>query len=101
MPLTTFEKKVYVACRRIPRGKVSTYAEIARAIGRKGAARAVGNVLNKNPFATVPCHRVVCSDGKIGGYAHGERAKEKILKREGVEIKSGKVKDFQQVFKKL
>jgi len=99
--LTNFEKKVYYACKRIPHGRVSTYAELARAIGCKGGARAVGNALNRNPFHSVPCHRVVCSNRRVGGYAHGKKAKEKILRREGVEIEKGKVVNFGKILKKL
>jgi O-6-methylguanine DNA methyltransferase len=62
-----------------------TYAQVALAIGRPAAVRAVGNALNKNPFAPqVPCHRVVKSDGSLGGFAHGPRAKQALLKNEGV-----------------
>ena len=94
MQLTEFEKKVYSACAKIPKGKVSTYAQIARAIGKPGGARAVGNALNKNPYPkdNVPCHRVVRSDGSVGGYAHGTKAKIAILKKEGVKIENGRVK---------
>ncbi|MBI5046261.1 MGMT family protein [Candidatus Micrarchaeota archaeon] len=94
---TDFEQKVYDACAKIPKGKVSTYSEIARAIGRPNATRAVGNALNKNPFPPdkVPCHRVVKNDGSIGGFAHGPKNKIKLLKSEGIEFKtvSGKVED--------
>jgi methylated-DNA-[protein]-cysteine S-methyltransferase len=82
---------VYNVVRRIPKGKVLTYAFVARRIGKPRAFRAVGNALNKNPFESVPCHRVIRSDGSPGGYAHGERAKISILKKEGVIIKNGKV----------
>ncbi len=87
-----FAEKVYRAARRIPRGRVGTYKSIARAIGSPNAARAVGNALNKNPFAPkVPCHRVVKSDGSVGGFASGARKKIKILQREGIEIKNGRI----------
>lgn len=62
-----------------------TYAEVAQAIGKPRAARAVGNALNKNPFAPrVPCHRVIRSDGTLGGFASGTAAKRALLRREGV-----------------
>jgi len=84
---TVFQQKVWAACSRIPRGKVSAYSAIANAIGRPNAARAVGNALNKNPFAPrVPCHRVVRSDGRIGGFARGASAKKKLLEEEGVAV---------------
>lgn len=77
----------------MPRGKVATYKEIARAISRPVAARAVGSALNKNPYDSkrVPCHRVVRSDGLVGGYAKGVRAKIKMLGEEGIEIQRGKI----------
>ncbi|MBI5228413.1 MGMT family protein [Candidatus Micrarchaeota archaeon] len=99
-----FERRVYAACAKIPKGKVSTYSAIARAIGKPGSARAVGNALNKNPHSfnlktqdakhktLVPCHRVVRSDGSVGGYAHGTKAKIAILKKEGVKIVAGRVR---------
>ena len=95
---TGFEKKVYVACSKIKRGRVSTYSEIATAIGRPKAVRAVGNALNKNRDVKVPCHRVVRSDGKIGGFVRGEKQKARFLKGEGVEASGGKVRDFKRRF---
>ncbi|MCP4647266.1 MAG: MGMT family protein [bacterium] len=96
-----FEKKVYAACARISRGKVSTYAEIAKAIGSPKAYRAVGNALNKNRNKSVPCHRGVCSDGRIGGFAHGSRRKRTMLEKEGVMVIRGKVKDFETRFQTI
>ena len=88
----SFEKRVYRITRSIPRGKVGTYKTIARAIGSPRASRAVGNALNKNPHApVVPCHRVVRSDGAVGGFASGTKKKIQMLRREGVEIWNGKV----------
>ncbi len=75
---------------------MSTYAEIAKAIGKPRAVRAVGNALNANPFKHVPCHRVVRSDGCLGGFAHGAKAKEKKLKKAGVLIRKGKVVGFEK-----
>ena len=87
-----FDLKVYEALKIIPRGKVVTYADIARYLKNPHAARAVGNALNKNPNAPmVPCHRVVRSDGSIGGYAFGPKKKSAILKKEGVVVIKGKV----------
>ncbi|MFA4907951.1 MAG: MGMT family protein [archaeon] len=89
---TDFQKKVWRATQRIPAGKVSTYARIAKAIGKPNAARAVGNALNANPYAPkVPCHRVVKSSGEIGGFASGTQKKKKLLEGEGIRVKSGKV----------
>lgn len=84
MKLTKFQEKIYNVVKRIPKGKVLTYKEVARLAGRPKAYRAVGNALNKNPFApAVPCHRVIRSDGRIGGYAQGTKTKTKILRKEG------------------
>lgn len=80
--LTNFQKIVYNIVGKIPKGKVLTYKEVAQMIGKPKAYRAVGNALNKNPFEEVPCHRVIRSDGKIGGYARGEKIKVNLLKKE-------------------
>jgi O-6-methylguanine DNA methyltransferase len=82
MQISGFERRVYEACKKIPRGSVTTYSEIARAIGSPRAMRAVGNALNKNPFLSVPCHRVICNDGSVGGFAHGTKRKLELLKQE-------------------
>jgi O-6-methylguanine DNA methyltransferase len=96
--ITQFEKSVYDACRKIPKGRVSTYAEIARHIKKSKSARAVGNALNKNPFAPeVSCHRVVRSDGAVGGFAFGGKKKVNLLKKEGVKIEKGKLVDFRKI----
>lgn len=93
--ISAFRQKVYKFTQLIPKGRVSTYKELALAIGDKNLARAVGNALNANPFApTVPCHRVVSSRGTIGGYAYGENKKRVILKKEGVTCQEGRIKDF-------
>ena len=89
--MTQFEQKVYGAVRKIPCGKVATYASVARAAGKPRAARAVGNALNKNPYRDVPCHRVVKSDSSIGGFARGIKAKIDLLRKEGVEVVIQKV----------
>ena len=98
MKLSMFEKTVLEAVRKVPHGRVATYGEIARIIGRGKASRAVGNALYKNPYAPViPCHRVVRGSGEIGGFNEGVKAKIKILVREGVKVKNGKIVDFQKV----
>ena len=67
--LTPFQRAVLHACAKIPEGKTATYSDIARAVGKPAAARAVGNALAKNPLAPfIPCHRVIRSDGSVGGY---------------------------------
>lgn len=84
--LTDFEKNVYRAVLGIPRGKTRSYKWIAERIGKPYAVRAVGNALNKNPYApVVPCHRVVRSDGSLGGYAGGIAAKKRMLSTERVD----------------
>ena len=92
---TEFESRVYAALRKVPKGKVVTYADLAKAVACAGGARAVGNAMNKNPYAPeVPCHRVVRSDGRIGGFAHGEKKKALMLESEGLEIKDGRIVEF-------
>jgi methylated-DNA-[protein]-cysteine S-methyltransferase len=92
VPGMTFNQKVWALCARVPEGKVTTYAEIARALKTKGF-RAVGNALNKNPYApAVPCHRVVGSSGSLTGFAGGLAKKKALLTKEGVTLsKSGRV----------
>ncbi|UCE44937.1 MAG: MGMT family protein [Methanobacteriota archaeon] len=87
-----FERDVYVATFRIPKGKVSTYSRIARKIDRPKAQRAVANALHKNPlYPVVPCHRVVRSDGGFGGEKKAAAGRRRHVEREGVPTKSGKV----------
>ncbi|MDO8424166.1 MAG: MGMT family protein, partial [bacterium] len=80
------KEKVYAVVRKIPKGKVLTYKEVARRAGKPKAYRAVGNILNKNTDMKVPCHRVIRSDGKTGGYNRGFSLKKKILLKEGVQL---------------
>lgn len=82
--MLTFAEKVYRVVRKIPKGQTRTYKEVARLAGSPRAYRAVGNILNKNrDLKNVPCHRVVRSDGDIGGYAFGKKKKYALLKKEG------------------
>lgn len=93
-------KDVYDLTLQIPKGKVSTYGSIANALSAPRASRAVGQILKANPTPiTVPCHRVVKSDGEIGGYggAHGFAKKIKLLRSEGLMIKASKVMDLDNV----
>jgi methylated-DNA-[protein]-cysteine S-methyltransferase len=88
----SFNQRVWAVCARVPRGKVTTYAAIARKLGTQ-AYRAVGNAMNKNPYAPkVPCHRVVGSDGSLTGFAGGLEKKKRLLRSEGVAFANGKVK---------
>ncbi len=82
--MSDFKDKVYEVVRQIPKGVVMTYGEVAKAAGSPGAARAVGTVLSKNYDPSVPCHRVVRSDGSAGEYNRGRDQKLQILNREGV-----------------
>lgn len=88
---TPFERLVWAATKRIPRGRVATYADIARSIGNMRAVRAVGNALNRNPYKSVPCHRVVRSNGSVGGYASGVREKIRKLAAEGVVVNNKRI----------
>lgn len=90
--LSPFEQRVLRATSKVPAGRVATYAEIAARAGNPRAPRAVGNALNHNPVAiVVPCHRVVRSDGSLGGYGGGLRIKEWLLEHEGA--LSGEIAD--------
>mgnify|MGYP001612716710 CR=1 FL=1 len=82
--VTPFAKAVYNVVRKIPKGETRTYKQVAQAVGRPRASRAVGNILNKNFDPAIPCHRVIRSDGSTGGYNRGARAKQKRLREEGV-----------------
>ena len=86
---TKFQIKVWNYLKKIPRGEVRTYLEVAKAIGRPKAHRAVANAVGKNPYPTkIPCHRVIRSDGGLGGYSGigGIKKKLKLLRSEKVEI---------------
>jgi methylated-DNA-[protein]-cysteine S-methyltransferase len=86
---------VYDILVKIPEGKVTTYGDIAKALGKPGASRAIGRILNKNPNPiVVPCHRVVMSDGSIGGYAFGKVRKKELLKKEGLRFAGDGIPDF-------
>jgi O-6-methylguanine DNA methyltransferase len=86
-----FKNRVYEIVREIPKGKVTTYKIVAKLAGSPRAWRAVGNVLNINRDPKIPCHRVIKSDGKIGGYRYGMKNKIYLLKKEGIIIKNGKI----------
>lgn len=112
----TFKERVFKVVSKIPRGAVMTYKEVAKAAGRPRAYRAVGNILHRNPRPmygprqglslpivkdspwrsniAIPCHRVVKSDGEVGGYAAGNLRKVRLLKQEGIIIKRGCVENF-------
>lgn len=87
-----FEKAVYLATFKIPKGKVSTYGRVAKAIGRPRASRAVANTLHNNPlWPVVPCHRVVCADGRFGGPRDQANGRMRHVIEEGTPVVDGKV----------
>ena len=90
------EQKIYKKLLEVPKGQITTYGELAKAVGLKNGQRIVGKIMNKNPYPVIiPCHRVVMSTGKIGGYAFGEHIKIRLLNDEGIEIKNGKIIDLE------
>ena len=94
--MTKFQSECYEALKKVPKGKVITYAGLARMVGRPKAHRAVGSAMNKNPYAPqVPCHRVVKSNGDLGGFATDIKVKIKRLQEEGVVVSDNKIVDFQ------
>ena len=83
--LTSFQKKVLLKVLNIPEGQVKSYRQIAQEAGSPKAWRAIGTALKKNPYAPfVPCHRVIASTGKIGGYSGGVAEKRRLLEKEGL-----------------
>ena len=94
-------QKIYDLLSLIPKGRVTTYKALADKLKTK-AYRGVGQIVGANPNAPqVPCHRVVKSDGSISGYAFGVEKKIALLKSEGIEVKGGKIVDFDKKFYKL
>ena len=84
---TKFQLKVWNFLKKIPKGTVKTYSEVAKAIGKPLAVRAVANAIAKNPYPIqIPCHRVIRSDGSLGGYSGkgGVEKKKNLLKKEGI-----------------
>ena len=98
--MSEFTERVYAECEKIPKGKLATYASIARNL--KSSPRAVGQALKRNIYAPkVPCHRVVSSDGKIGGFMGKTKGREiehkiKLLKKEGITVVKGNIKNFKE-----
>ena len=86
---TRFQLKVWAYLRKIPRGSVRTYSQVAKSLGKPLAIRAVANAIGKNPYAPkIPCHRVIRSDGSLGGYSGkgGVKTKRFLLRKEGVKL---------------
>ncbi len=89
------QQKIYKKLLQVPEGQITTYGELAKAVGLKDGQRAVGKAMNQNPYPViVPCHRVVMSSGKLGGYAFGKDVKAKMLSDEGIKIQNDKVVEF-------
>ncbi|PIR01609.1 MAG: cysteine methyltransferase [Candidatus Nealsonbacteria bacterium CG_4_9_14_0_2_um_filter_37_38] len=89
--MNLFREKVYEVVRKIPKGKFLTYKNVAELAGYPRTWRAVGNVLNKNRDPKIPCHRVIKSNGRVGGYKDGQKRKIELLKKEDIKIKNNKV----------
>ena len=88
---------VYDLISEIPPGKVVTYGQVASLLGNSRAARGIGKVRDQNSRPIiVPCHRVVCSDGHVGGYMYGKSRKISLLLKEGIPIDDDKIKDFER-----
>ena len=95
---TIKDRDVYDLLLKIPAGKVSTYGDLAKALGNPLASREIGRILGRNPNPVrVPCHRIVMSDGKVGGYAYGSDRKRELLEKEGISFGNGIVSDFKRV----
>ena len=99
-----FNERVWNLCKKVPKGRVTTYKAIAEALNTR-AYRAVGNAMNRNPYGIircsskdmVPCHRVVDSRGHLHGFAHGLKKKAMLLRKEGIRIENKAVKNFEKV----
>lgn len=106
VPMQKFYERVWEKMKRIPRGRVTTYKELAKALNTK-AYRAVGNACRRNPYApVVPCHRIVKSGGLIGGFGgkmSGANVRRKIamLEKEGVHVQNGRIVGFEKVLFKF
>lgn len=91
--ITPFQEKVLRMEHRVPYGRVTTYGRLAEQTGNPGAARAVGNMLARNPFPLIiPCHRAIRSDGSVGGFQGGADLKRRLLEQEGIVFdKTGRI----------
>lgn len=101
--MTTFQSLCYQTLKnKVPAGQVITYGGLATLIGHPKAYRAVGSAMNRNPFAPkIPCHRVVKSNGDLGGFAQGSSTKIQRLQTEGVKVKNNKIVDFKGICVKV
>lgn len=95
---TEFQIAVWNVLKTIPRGRVTTYQDVACALGNSHASRAVGSACGKNPnLVSVPCHRVVASSGQVGHYVGGINKKSALLREEGIVVNQGRIQDFKTV----
>ena len=96
------DKLVYKKLTQVPEGMVTSYSELAKAVGLKNGQRVIGQIMKKNQYPVIiPCHRVVKADGKIGGFFYGDKVKTNMLKKEGIKIQDGKIFDFDKKFYKF
>ena len=96
------KEKIYKKLLQVPSGKITTYGELSRSIGLENGQRIVGQIMKKNPFPVIiPCHRVVKSNGSIGGYAFGVNIKKNMLLKEGINVKNNKIENFENLFFKF
>jgi len=92
------DERVYKKLLQVPKGKITTYGELAKAVGLQNGQRTIGKIMNKNPYPVIiPCHRVVSSDGTVGGYAFGQDVKTNMLAKEGIKIHNRKILDFGKI----
>ena len=92
-------EKIYKKLLQVPPGKITTYGELSRVICFENGQRVIGQIMKKNPFPVIiPCHRVVKSDGQIGGYAFGMDIKKSMLVKEGICFKKNKIENFENFF---
>jgi methylated-DNA-[protein]-cysteine S-methyltransferase len=95
--LASFRARVLAAVRRIPRGRVATYGDIAELVGAPGAARAVGNVMRGCSDPSVPCHRVIAAAGALGGFGGYLDRKRQLLRAEGLVVTPTRIRGFAEV----
>lgn len=88
-PASPFVVAVHAVVRAIPQGQVMSYRAVAEKAGFSGASRAVGSLMKKNFDPSIPCHRVICSDGRVGAYNRGREKKVALLRAEGVPVRDG------------
>ena len=92
-----FRRRVIAAVRRIPAGRVATYGDVAELAGKPRASRAVGNIMRNCREGGVPCHRVIAAGGAIGGYGGNLQIKRELLRAEGIEVGTGRVRSFERL----